>query len=98
MVTNPGDEFRLQHYLIHAKFGDTETKMPLFSFQNRDVTRMRGAFFRGVARPLIEDHRFHASASNQAILKRVYVRWNKFFKETAVLLQRTSETVRLLST
>ena len=49
---SPKNEFRLQYLQITSfsvqKSKFSATKTALFSFQNRDVAGMRGAFFRGV--------------------------------------------------
>ena len=49
---SPKNEFRLQYLQITSlsvqKSKFSAAKTALFSFQNRDVAGMRGAFFRGV--------------------------------------------------
>ena len=52
---SPKNEFRLQYLQITSLYVQksskfSATKTALFSFQNRDVAGMRGAFFRDVGR------------------------------------------------
>ena len=57
---SPKNEFRLQYLQITSfsvqKSKFSATKTALFSFQNRDVAGMRGAFFRGVKTTGVQAH------------------------------------------